>query len=43
MGDRGARSLAKLLLVNNTLQIISWDHNLTGLAGFEDVSNSLEQ
>lgn len=43
MGDRGAHSLAKLLLVNNTLRSISWDHNLTGLAGFEDVSNALEQ
>jgi len=43
MGDRGGRLLAKLLLVNNSLHTILWDHNLTGLAGFEDVANALEQ
>ncbi|XP_065914089.1 F-actin-uncapping protein LRRC16A-like isoform X2 [Dysidea avara] len=42
MGDRGGRLLAKLLLVNNSLHTILWDHNLTGLAGFEDVANALE-
>ena len=43
MGNRGAHSLAKLLLVNNILHTISWDYNLTGLVGFENVANALEQ
>lgn len=43
MGNRGARSLAKVLMTNEYLQEIIWDHNDTTLFGLMDIANALEQ
>lgn len=43
MGLVGAKTLAKALQINNRLETIYWDRNLTPTSGFIDIAFSLER